>query len=114
MRSRYATLLGLILLTSFTFGCNVVAARVYNARGLQHYQKREFDQAMACFDQAIRFNPQFAEAFTNRGLVYTELGNQDKAIAEHDRAISINPRLAIAFNNRGYAFYQKGDYDNAI
>ena len=102
MRSRSVAAFALILLTAFTFGCNFAVARVYNACGLAHYEKREFDQAMACFNQAIRFNPGFAEAFTNRGLVYTELGDQNKAIADHDRAISINPRLAIAFNNRGY------------
>ena len=40
-----------------------------------------FDEALASFDQAIKLNPDYAEAFNNRGITLNELRRFDEALA---------------------------------
>jgi tetratricopeptide (TPR) repeat protein len=60
------------------------------------------------FDEAIRLNPQGADAYYNRGQAYDYLGQYERAIQDYDEAIRLDPQLAIAYNNRGYAYRSHG------
>ena len=82
--------------------------------------KGDYDQAIADYTEAIRLNPEYAEAYCNRGVAYWEKGNDDKAIADFTEAIRLNPEYARAYQNRGVAYGKKGenskaksDYDQA-
>jgi len=77
-------------------------------------QTRDPDEQIKCYTQAIKLNPEFAEAFNNRGVVYADKGLYDQAIDDCTRALEINPKDALAFNNRGNAYFDKGLYDQAI
>jgi tetratricopeptide (TPR) repeat protein len=66
------------------------------------------------FNQAIKLNPNFAQAYFFRGNVYRSQDKYDKAIKDYDRAISINPELSEAYNNRGYAYMSKYNMVTAI
>ena len=66
------------------------------------------------YTEAIRLNPDDAEAYYNRGLAYYEQGNLDKAIADYDEAIRLNPDDAQAYYNRAIAYYDRGNLDKAI
>jgi tetratricopeptide (TPR) repeat protein len=43
------------------------------------------DRAIEDYDQAIRLNPNCAEAFSNRGIAYGSKGQPDRAIEDYDR-----------------------------
>ncbi|MCH7779091.1 MAG: tetratricopeptide repeat protein [Gemmatimonadetes bacterium] len=49
-------------------GQNLAVA--FTNRGLAYKSKGQWDRAIADFSEAIRLNPDFAEAFTNRGNIY--------------------------------------------
>jgi tetratricopeptide (TPR) repeat protein len=84
----------------------------YN-RGAAFMAKGDYDQAIACFDKAIRIEPRFAEAYCNRGTAYYEKGQYDAAISDFSRAIEIEPGFAEAYYNRAVAYYDKQEYDRA-
>jgi lipoprotein NlpI len=83
-------------------------------RGAAHASKSQFDRAIQDLDQAIRLNPNYAEALRNRGSAYSLKGQFDRAIQDYDQAIRLNPNYALAYNNRGNAYSAKGDNDRAI
>jgi tetratricopeptide (TPR) repeat protein len=66
------------------------------------------------YDEAIRLNPQDAEAHFNRGNAYYALGELERAIEDYDAAIRLNPQLAEVYNNRGNAYTALGEYEHAI
>jgi tetratricopeptide (TPR) repeat protein len=74
----------------------------------------EHDKAIADHTEAIRLNPQSANAYIGRGLNWDSKGEHDKAIADYNEAIRLDPQSADAYNNRGLAWTKKGEYDKAI
>jgi tetratricopeptide (TPR) repeat protein len=87
---------------------------VLNSRGNAHLNNRNFDRAIADYDEAIRRDPKFAIGFNNRGLAYLRKGDNDRAVADFDEAIRLDPKYAIGFNNRALAYQARGQSDRAI
>ena len=54
------------------------------------------------YDEAIRLNPNAAEAYFNRGRAKVKLDQRPAAITDYDEAIRLNPNFAEAYLHRGY------------
>ena len=83
-------------------------------RGAAHKAQGDFTRAIADYDEAIRLDPQIADAFNNRGNSHQDQGDLAVAIADYDQAIRLNPKFALAFNNRGFAHRVRGDLARAV
>ncbi|MEQ1707555.1 MAG: serine hydrolase [Terricaulis sp.] len=64
---------------------------------------RRYARAIADHDQAIRLNPQDANAFYNRGLTYHAQHDYARAVADFDQAIRLQPNNADMLNGRCWA-----------
>jgi tetratricopeptide (TPR) repeat protein len=89
-------------------------ARTWNRRGLAQRERKEFDAALASFDEALRLDEGHVEAHVNRGNVLRVLKRFDEALASLDRAVALDPRNATAFNGRGVALYEMKRFAEAI
>jgi tetratricopeptide (TPR) repeat protein len=88
-------------------------AEDYFTSGNIHYENNNFDKAIADYTQAIKLNPNFAEAYYFRGNSYS-YNDSDKTIADYTEAIRLNPRYVNAYFSRGNAYFWNKDYDKAI
>jgi len=79
----------------------------YN-KGIRHSQKRNYDNAIAEFTNAIQMHPQNGSLYLVRGKEYANKGAFDNAIADYTKAIELNPNDDESFAYRGKAYYEKG------
>jgi len=89
-------------------------AEEFFREGNDKFNKSDYRGAIALYDQAIRLNPNYADAYYNRGLAHYDLGDQQGAIADYTQAIQINPNYANVYYGRGLASYKSGDKQGAI
>ena len=94
---------------------NALTATAQFSIGSLLFQNKKWKDSISAYDQAIRLNPNFAEAYYNRGAVksISRLPQED-AIADYDQAIRLNPNFAEAYYNRGNAKFELGQYKDAI
>ena len=82
----------------------------YSRGGLYYYRLNNYSQAIECYTQAIKINPNFYQAYNNRGKTYYNSGEYDRAIEDYTQAITINPRYENekAYKNRGLCYQALG------
>ena len=72
------------------------------------------DEALRDYDEAIRLNPNVADAFINRGNVYDALGRSQDALREYGLAIEANPDNSLIYLNRAITYYRLKEYAKAL
>ena len=83
-------------------------------KGVSLFNLKYFEEAVKCYNEAVRLRPGYAEAFLNRGIANRALGRSESAVADYEEAIRLKPDYTEAFYNRGVAFMSKGRIDEAI
>jgi tetratricopeptide (TPR) repeat protein len=83
-------------------------------RGLKWAFESNYNKAIKDFDEAIRLDPKYADAYLGRGNAWKAKGKYDKAIQDYNDAIRLDPKYADAYFSRGIAWSGKGEYDKAI
>ena len=81
MRIRLPVLFGLALLALSASGCNLFAARYYNARGLAYYKKGDFANAREQFEAVHKLQPKDARVALLLGDVDLRLQKSAEAVA---------------------------------
>ena len=78
------------------------------------FNKNDYRGAIADYNQALKINPNLAQAYYNRGVVRDVLGDKQSAIADYNQALKINPNFDRAYYNRGVVRHILGDKQSAI
>jgi len=86
----------------------------YYERGLDFYQKKNLEAALADMDAAIIAAPRKAEYYAARGLMLLEDGAADEAEADFAQALKLDPTQWLAHYGRGMRAYQERRYDEAV
>jgi tetratricopeptide (TPR) repeat protein len=69
---------------------------------------------LADFNEAIRINPKFADAYADRGDIYSNRGEYDRAILDFNAALQDDPKSMSPDYNRAITFEKKHEWDRAL
>src|SRR5258708_24095473 len=75
---------------------------------------KDYDRAIADYDQAIKLNAAYPAALINRGNAWRAKGNDDRAVADYGQAAGLDPNNALAYINRAVVYEIQKQYDRAI
>jgi tetratricopeptide (TPR) repeat protein len=89
-------------------------AQVFYERGKRYFEQKKYNSAINSFTQAIKLEPEQAEAYLDRGVAYSNKNQYGLAIQDFAEALKINPSFAEAYINRGKVYDYEGQYDRAI
>jgi tetratricopeptide (TPR) repeat protein len=91
-------------------------ARSHYLRGLAAaHSQEDFESAVQQFTEAIRIDPNYAEAYVARGCARLHNFNEhDLAIEDHTKAIGLQPDYALAYLHRADTYWDEGRNHEAL
>jgi stress-induced-phosphoprotein 1 len=97
------------------------AAKAKKEEGNEFYKNKEFEKAIAAYEQAIAIDPSNMTFLSNKAAVYFAQKKWDECIEECIKAVEVGKENKAPFEDRGKAltrcakaYYHKGDMDKAI
>lgn len=103
-----------LLLTLLSSGAFAQSASEWFRKGNEAIDKKNYEEAIACFDKSIKADAREPNAWYNRALVKSWMKQYEAAIADFDQVIRLQPDLPEAFNLRGNLRRKITDYDGAM
>jgi Tfp pilus assembly protein PilF len=99
---------------SFTLGRHAVEVTknnfiMHTFYGGVLYKRGEFDEAITHFNEALRINPRYSEAYGRLGEVYIQIGKDNLAIANLTKSIELVPTSVDNLNNLAWILATTGD-----
>lgn len=88
-------------------------ASLLNLSAICHLRLGDAEQAKACWQQALRIKPDFAEASSNFGNFLKEQQNYQEAEAAYRQAIKIKPDYSEALYNLGILLQEQNRFEEA-
>lgn len=96
-------------------------AEVWNKMGVAYQMMFNLEDAVRCYETALKLEPKNAVVMNNLGTVYVSLKQFSKAEKTYRKALKLNPKSALVHKNLGTALlaehkYKKGweEYQNAL
>ena len=87
---------------------------LFNILGAIFVGQNKLQEALENYNESIKINPNYIQAYNNLGACMFKLGRIDEAIQSYEKAIEIQPNHADAHNNLGTAFKELKDYKKSI
>ncbi|HWQ18896.1 MAG TPA: tetratricopeptide repeat protein [Methanotrichaceae archaeon] len=82
--------------------------------GLALADSSNYADAIECYDQALKLDPDLAQARSSKGDAQYLQGGYDQSLKSYDKALEIDDSLAAAWQGKGGTLAAKGDHENAI
>jgi tetratricopeptide (TPR) repeat protein len=95
------------------FKPSIHTADIWIRKGNVFSHRREFNDAIICYEKALSLNENSGDAWYNKGKCFIELGKYEDARMCFDRAIEIYPNDYGAWWGKGNSLYFMGRYDEA-
>lgn len=91
-----------------------MTAEEYFEEGGKCYEEGRYEEALECFDKAIRLDENYALPWQGKGNVYYELIDYEQALRCYCEANRLDENYADPWNSKGNVFYELKDYEQAL
>ena len=85
-----------------------------NILGASYLGRGDLEKAKLSYSEAIKLNPEFAEAHNNISVIFKAQGQVQEALKSCSRALELNPNYTDALNNIAILLTQQGKIEEAI
>jgi tetratricopeptide (TPR) repeat protein len=89
-------------------------SRLLNKIGITELMIQRYKEARRSFEQAIRSDRRFADAYNNLGVIYYESKKYGAAVKQYEKAIKIDDDSASFYSNLGAAYFSKRAFESAV
>jgi len=88
-------------------------AEALNQRGIEAYEREQFDQAIYLFRRALALDPRNATFHCNLAVACGEKGLDYEAFTGYQQTLALDPSNVTALVNLGYLYSEKERYEEA-
>jgi tetratricopeptide (TPR) repeat protein len=89
-------------------------AIIYRARGAAYFARRDYARALQDYDQAIKLNSRYSEAFDNRCRARTIVNRLEDALKDCKESLRLRPDSAPALDSLGMVYIRLGRFADAL
>ena len=91
-----------------------LTAAEWIARGVTFSSFKRWDEALHCYEHALKLEPQDPMALNNKATALSDLGRYQEALDCYNRVLETNPKYAKVWYNKGSLLEQMAKYQEAI
>lgn len=91
-----------------------VKAREAKERGNAHFQKGEYPEAVAAYNEAVSHAPDDPVMYSNRAAAYMKLGEFPTALRDCDKCLELNPSFVKGYSRKGTCHFFMKEYHKAM
>ncbi|HEV3383700.1 MAG TPA: tetratricopeptide repeat protein [Gemmata sp.] len=88
--------------------------RFLNQQGINLAQQARLEEAAASFQEILRHDAGFVDAYCNLGLVYSFQRRYDEAVRWIEKAVALQPGHPVILNNFSNALREQGELHRAV
>ncbi|MBQ8514426.1 MAG: tetratricopeptide repeat protein [Ruminococcus sp.] len=77
-------------------------------------EKKQFQEAAACYEELLTYNTGHATAWSNLGILYQNMGKGQEAFRAFQNAVTHDPNNAYAHNNIASCYMKNGETEAAL
>jgi tetratricopeptide (TPR) repeat protein len=92
----------------------LVDAEVWYNKGNSFYASGRHEEAIRCYEEAIKINNEFVDAWLNKGSSLFDLGRYEEAIGCYEMLLKINQEYGAAWYNKGNSLSILDRHEEAI
>ncbi len=90
------------------------SAEKWNRKGIELFNLKSLNEAIACFDKAIEFDPELIMPIFNKAIALDDLGRFEEAIVCYRKVVSIEPGNDKAWHNMAAVLQLIGRFEEAL
>ncbi|CAF0918970.1 unnamed protein product [Rotaria sordida] len=83
-------------------------------KGNNHFLQKKYNDAISCYNQALKQNGEKATYYVNRALCYIKLKQWDKVYQDVHHSLDLDPNYIKAHAYLGQYYIEQQQYDEAI
>jgi len=102
-----------IILILWQFSVKPITAQILFKKGWNHRIEENWDEAIDCYERALKWWPYNVEMYYRAGYVYARSNRIEEAIKKYKKVLTLAPDYGSIHKNIGIAYMIKGEYQLA-